>query len=189
MKKLLCSLIAACAILNGTAFAQTQKGETMPETPKILIAYYSKTGNTEQIAKLIQNTVGGDLLAIEPVSPYPDDYDTLTTQAKKEISESKMPPIKKAAVTPEDYDIIFVGSPCWWSTIAPPVATFLSEHDFSAKTVIPFSTHGGSGLADNARDTAKLTPQAKHLPGKAFYGSRATTAGNDVKNWLKELGF
>ena len=60
---------------------------------------------------------------------------------------------------------------------------------FSAKTVIPFSTHGGSGLAGNARDTAKLTPQAKHLPGKAFYGSRATTAGNDVKNWLKELGF
>ena len=89
MKKLLCGLIAAYAFLNGTAFAQTQKGETMPETPKVLIAYYSQTGNTEQIAKLIQNTVGGDLLAIEPVSPYPDDYDTLTTQAKKKSAKAK----------------------------------------------------------------------------------------------------
>ena len=83
--------------------------------------------------------------------------------------------------------IIFVGSPCWWSTIAPPVGTFLTQYDFSGKTVIPFMTHGGSGFGHSIEDIQKLVPNARIGQGKAFWGARVTGAEHDVTNWIEGL--
>lgn len=154
---------------------------------KVLVAYYSLSGNTKAIAQQIQDITRGDIFEIEPVTPYPNDYHATTDQAQKEIRAGYKPPLKNKVENITDYDVIFVGSPCWWSTIAPPVTTFLSETDLSGKTVIPFSTHGGSGLARNASDTAKLTPNSKVLDGKAFWGSRVKESKADVESWLKDL--
>lgn len=154
---------------------------------KVLVVYFSHSGNTRTIANKISDLTGADVFEIEPVTPYPSDYHATTEQAQREIRAGFRPPIKQGPDNLSDYDVVFVGSPCWWSTIAPPVTTFLSTHDLSGKTVIPFSTHGGSGLARNASDTAKLTPHSKVLDGKAFWGSRAAETESDIKNWLEDL--
>lgn len=157
------------------------------ETNKIIIVYYSKTGNTEEIAKLIKNTVGGDLARIEPKTPYPADYRATTEQAKKEIEIGFKPPLKTTVEDIERYDIIFVGSPNWWSTIAPPVATFLSAHDFSGKTIIPFMTHGGTGLGRAMDEIKKHCPGSTLLAGQAFTGSNVENAREDVEKWLRQI--
>lgn len=154
---------------------------------KVLVVYFSHSGNTRTIANQLRDLTGADVFEIEPVTPYPSDYHTTTEQAQKEIRAGFQPSIKQGPDNLSDYDVVFVGSPCWWSTIAPPVVTFLSTHDLSGKTVIPFSTHGGSGLARNASDTAKLTPHSNVLDGKAFWGSRVEEAKSDVESWLKDL--
>jgi flavodoxin len=186
MKKIIYAITAFCFALLGTTQANAQ-GETSMKDKKVLVVYYSKSNNTKQIAQYIADTTYGDAFQIEPITPYPDDYRATTEQAKKEINEGYLPPIKSGIPNIKDYNIIFVGSPCWWATIAPPVSTFLTKHDLSGKIVIPFSTHEGSGLANNAKDTAKLTPNSTVLEGKAFRGSRVHSAKQDVINWINEL--
>ncbi|HOQ51880.1 MAG TPA: flavodoxin, partial [Candidatus Atribacteria bacterium] len=111
----------------------------------ILIAYYSRSGNTRKLAQLIHQKVGGTVHEIQPEIPYPASYNATVEQAKKEIQAGFRPPLKTKIEHIEAYDTIFLGSPNWWSTIAPPVATFLEENDLSGKTIIPFCTHGGGG--------------------------------------------
>ena len=104
---------------------------------KILIVYYSWSGNIKKIAKVIHKAIGGELFEIEPITAYPKSYNYTVEQAKKEINKDFLPKLKSTINTME-YDTIFVGSPNWWSTIAPPVASFLTDNNFSGKTVIPF---------------------------------------------------
>lgn len=182
--------IAFCLIALGwqTVHAEQpySEGNNMKDK-KVLIAFYSKSGHTRQVAEYIREITGGDLFEIEPVTPYPADYRATTEQAKKEINEGYQPPIKAKVQNIADYDVVFVGSPCWWATIAPPVATFLTETDLSGKTVIPFSTHGGSGLANNAKDTAKLTPHSTVLKGHAFSDGSIGSAKAEVTRWIQSL--
>ena len=85
------------------------------------------------------------------------------------------------------YDMIFVGSPCWWATMAPPVATFLSSYDFTGKTIVPFMTHEGSRMGRYASDIKKLCPKAKILEGLPVRGSNVKEAKGDVNKWLREI--
>jgi flavodoxin len=88
----------------------------------------------------------------------------------------------------EAYDTIFVGSPNWWDTIAPPVATFLSENDLSGKTIVPFCTHGGGGLGSISEDIAELCPQSTMLNSFEIYGSGGRDAQARVSAWLSKVG-
>ena len=171
----------------GTTQTNETEGSMLSKNKKILIVYYSKTESTATIAKYIQEATGGTLLRINPVTPYPEDYRATTEQAKKEINSGYKPAIKAIDVNPKDYDVIFIGSPCWWATIAPPIATFLSENDLSNKTIIPFVTHLGSGMANNAAAIAKLAPKATMLDGKAFRGNTVNSAKEEVMQWVKGL--
>lgn len=192
MKNVLYVVAVVCMVLMGcgTAIAQTSKGEYPSfKGKKVLVVYYSNSGNTEEIAKQIQKTIGGDLFKIETVKPYPSEYHKMTEQAKKEIEDGYKPPIKKKVRNIRGYDIVFVGSPSWWATIAPPVSTFLSQHDLSGKIVVPFVTHGGTGMGGNASATAKLAPKAKMVEGRAFSASRVSRSQKDVENWLNGLVF
>ena len=111
-------------------------------SPKILIAYYTRSGNTENFADQIKKLVGGDFFRIETVDEYPPSYQEVLKVSKVEIDNHYKPPIKSLVENIDQYNIVFVGTPNWYSTIAPPVTTFLSMHDLSEKTVIPFATHG-----------------------------------------------
>jgi len=155
---------------------------------KVLVVYYSRTGNTREVANQIHQAVGGGIVAIETVTPYPSDYKETTTKAKQELESGYKPPIKTKITDIASYDVVFLGSPNWWGTIATPVMTFLSEHDLSGKAIAPFITHGGSALGRSVADIGKLCPQATILDGLAVWGKDAKTAQKDVATWLRKLG-
>ncbi|MDT8718792.1 NAD(P)H-dependent oxidoreductase [Clostridium sp. 19966] len=110
---------------------------------KKLIMYYSYTNNTKKIAEQLQKATGADICEIETAKPYTGDYNSVVDQGKKEIDHGFKPEIKPLSVNLAAYDTIIIGTPVWWYTYAPAVATFLSEYDLSGKTVIPFVTNGG----------------------------------------------
>jgi len=154
----------------------------------ILVVYFSHSGNTRKIANLIHQEVGGIIHEIQPEVPYPNSYNAVVDQAEKEIQAGYKPALQSTLDHIESYDTIFVGSPNWWSTIAPPVATFLSEYDLSGKTIVPFCTHGGGGLGRIGKDVAKLCPRSTILSSFEIYGSGTGNAQADVSAWQRRVG-
>lgn len=155
---------------------------------KVLVVYFSRTGNTRQMARLIQKTTGADLFDIIPAKPYPELYQEVSDQAKEEINAGFHPELKSNITSVDELDVVFVGSPNWWSTIAPPVATFLAGHDLSGKTIIPFVTHEGSGLGHSVGDIKKLCPNSVVLDGLPIRGHQISGAQKEVEKWLKRIG-
>ncbi len=157
---------------------------------KTLVAYFSWSGNTEALAKMIQAGTGADLFRIETAEPYPSDYNATVDKAKEEINKGARPALKTAQVPNlADYDTVFIGLPNWWSTIPAPVATFLDANNFSGKTVAEFVTHGGGGRARCVSDLQKLCPGAKFTEALIIPGSRAGGAQREVNEWLSSIGF
>ena len=155
---------------------------------KILVAYFSHTGNTRVIANQIHEKVGGDIFEIVTVNPYPTDYDAVVDQAKQEQEDNYRPQLKTKVENMDSYDVVFIGYPNWWGTMPMSVFTFLEEYDFSGKTIIPFCTHEGSGLGRSVEDTTELCPQSTILDGLAIRGSSVETAQDDVSEWLRKIG-
>lgn len=168
--------------------ATAQNTQKAPTAKKMLIAYYSHTGNTAAMAKQIQALTGADVFEIKPQQVYPDDYKTLTDKAKEEINAGYKPALTSKLKSFEQYDVIFVGSPCWWSTYAPPVSTFLSSYNFEGKTIIPFMTHGGSRMGRTVADIEKQCPKAKLLEALAVSDDNLKNSQEDVKKWLIKIG-
>ncbi|MHA1905851.1 MAG: flavodoxin [Candidatus Thorarchaeota archaeon] len=159
----------------------------MVDSSKILIAYYTWSGNTQEIANQIQEIVGGDLFSIEPVEKYPSNYQECLKVSKVQIDDGFKPPLTEEVDDIGQYDIIFVGSPNWYSTIAPPVATFLNMYDFNGKTVVPFITHAGGGVSDCITDITMMIPDTTVFEGFVISGSRASSAEAKIRTWLREL--
>lgn len=162
--------------------AQTASGT------KVLVAYFSHSGNTRAMARQIAEAADGDLFEIVPAEAYPAEYKAVVDQAKKEINDGFRPALKGRLPDVGAYDVIFVGSPCWWATIAPPVATFLTSCDFAGKTVIPFMTHEGSGMGRSEADIRKLCPQSTVPDGLAVRGSAVRNSKEAVGKWVRSLG-
>jgi len=155
---------------------------------KVLIAYFSHSfGNTRQIAHMIQKETGGDIFEIKPKTPYTKVHKDVVAQARKEIDAGFKPKLVAMPEKLDEYDVIFVGTPNWWNTMAPPVATFLSNHDFSGKTLVPFTTHGGSGLGRYPEDMKKLCPKANFLEGETFSRNSIPDSGDAVAKWIRRI--
>ncbi len=164
---------------------------------KILIAYYSRTGNTRGLAEIIKAKVGGDLFEVDTVGKYPDNYHDTTEVADKEIKAGIKPAIK-ANRDVSNYDIIFIGTPAWWGKMAPALNTFIDKNNFEGKIVVPFITHGGGGAYTIDKDMANLT-KAKTLKSFAIYGpceewvtgpkkcEYSEEAKKNVEAWLEGL--
>lgn len=135
---------------------------------KILITYYSRTGNTKGIAEIIQNKVGGDLFQVEAIEKYPEDYHEATEVAKKQIEDGVKLEIENNKDV-SDYDVIFIGTPAWWGKMAPALNTFIDKNDFNGKVVVPFITHGGGGKYAIDKDIENLT-KANTLKAFSVYG-------------------
>ncbi len=115
---------------------------------------------TEYVARIIQDTVGGDLFRIETMEEYPSDYDELVAQARAKKNESVRPELTGHIEHPEQYDTIILGFPSWIMDMPMPIYSFLEEYDFGAKTIIPFVTHGGSGFGSTSETISELQPGA-----------------------------
>lgn len=154
---------------------------------KILVAYYSHSGNTQTIAGYIHEAMGGDIVKIETVNPYPDNYDEHLAQARKEVAENYLPALKTSVGSIGDYDIVFVGYPIWVETAAPPIASFLASHDLKGKTVVPFCTSGTSSAAASYRLIASYCPESTVLEGIQIRRGTYDTAHERVLQWLDKL--
>jgi flavodoxin len=154
----------------------------------ILIAYYSWGGSTRRVAEQIHALIAGESFEITPQEAYPGDYNACTVQAKKEIQAGYKPVLKKNnAGDIGRFAFILLGSPNWWSSIAPPAAAFLAEYDLKGKTIVPFCTHGGGGQGHLVKDIAKLCPGSTVLSCLAVRDGSLASKG-DLSDWLKQAG-
>ena len=153
---------------------------------KILTAYFSHSGNTRQIANQIHKSAGGDIFEIQSVKQYPYDYDAVVQEAKQELNSGNKPALKTKIENIGKYDLVIIGYPIWWSTFPAPVKTFLSNYDFSKKTIVPFCTHEGSGLGRSVTDIANLCPKSILLEGVAIWGRDVKAAQNKLSEWLRK---
>lgn len=147
-----------------------------------------KYGNTEYVAKIIQETVGGDLFRIEAVREYTHDHDALTDYAADEKARNERPELKNHLDDISKYDTVILGYPNWWADLPMPVYTFLEEYDFGAKTIIPFVTHGGSGFSGTRKTISELQPGA-FVSDNSLNLSRNDILGNEeeIREWAKGL--
>jgi flavodoxin len=153
----------------------------------ILTAYYSWGGSTRRLAEQIHASTGGELFEIVPQTAYPKDYNACTVQAKKEIQAGYKPALKNKIEGIERFAIILLGSPNWWSSIAPPVSSFLSDYDVSGKMILPVSTHGGGGQGHIVKDISKLCPASKILDCLTI-NDGALASKEELSGWLKMAG-
>lgn len=169
--------------IYGYSVASTKKEVHMQK--KILITYYSHTGNTKYLAEKIQAKIGGNIEQIIPIKAYPNDYDEVVEKVKAEKVQKFMPELKPITKDLSQYDIIFVGTPVWWYTFSSPVRTFLTKNDFAGKVIVPFCTHGGGGEASTFTDMKILVPKSEIKTGFSVYGHNV----NDemLENWLNSL--
>ena len=182
-KTMACTMAGVLLPVIGCAEEQLATRPLVAESSGILIACYSWSGNTAEIADEIQKRTGGRRFDIVPVKPYPREYRVCVEQAKKDIASAYRPELAEEVDDFDKYDTIFVGSPNWWGTIAPPVASFLAAHDFSGKNVIFFFTNGGGGMQNCEKDARKLCPGAEVAGAITFTGS----ASEGLDEWLKEV--
>lgn len=188
-------LVFLCGCSNPTQNRLSRKPEG-----KILIVCYSESANqnTMTAARWIQQQVGGELCGIKTVTPYSDSYRKVLKESKHQLDNNIKPEILPLAQKVADYDIVFVGSPVWYGTFAPPLGTFFTQNDLSGKTVIPFCTHGGGGAGHLFDDVAKAAPKSKVLPGLTLKGSNvlertigrgtaSKASPDEVVKWLNEI--
>ena len=178
------------AVSSAETASEAATGPTEEATgSNILIAVFSRSGNTMAVANMIQTYTGGDLFEITPAVAYPEDYDTLTDQAKEEQKEQARPAVANTVENWDDYDTVFVGYPDWWSDAPMVVLSFLESYDWNGKELIPFCTSGGSGFGNSLDSIAASAPGAEILEGFHVLGTQADTAESDVHDWLSSLGF
>ena len=179
--------------------------ETVPSASTILVVYFSRTGeqynvgvidegNTAIVAKAIADQTGADLFEILPETDYyPYTYSKLTDVAKQEQKENARPAIRDALPDLSQYDTVFIGAPVWWGDWPMILYTFFETAELSGKTLIPFSTHEGSGLSGFDRKLASACPNSTVLDGLAIRGSDCQNdrsgVGSKVRSWLDKLGY
>lgn len=165
-----------------------------------MIAFYSRVdenyvngliktldvGNTEVAAGIIKELTGADLFKIEQLEPYARDYNECIAQAQADQRQNARPQLKKWLETLDEYDVIYLGYPNYWSTMPMAVFTFLEHFDFGGKTIKPFCTHEGSGLGSSLNDIKKLCPTAKVEKGIAIHGGSVRRARKDIEKWIRE---
>jgi flavodoxin len=152
----------------------------------ILIIYYSLFQNTKYFALEIAKQTGGTVRELVPQKNYSFDYNTAAKEVRNQISRGFCPELISGNESIDDFQTIFIGTPNWFKTVAPPVMSFLKKHDFTGKVVIPFCTHGGGGFCQIENDIAKACPKSTMLSGIAVNG---TVDPEIVKNWLEMIGY
>lgn len=145
-------------------------------------------GNTQYVAELIKERTSADIFRLEPTNAYPTNHSELLKRAQEEMSKNVKPEIKGKIENFDQYDVIYVGYPIWNSDIPPIIETFLNEYKFDGKTVVPFCTHGGSGLSGTPSTISKLIPKANVIQnGFSISRSSMNNATSAVESWLKEI--
>ena len=172
--------------------------DTMPDSSQepskgnansTLVAYFSATGNTEEIAQHLQTILGASLYEIIPAKPYSDDdldYNASDCRANQEQNDPSVRPAIDGSVENMDgYDVILLGYPIWWGEAPRIISTFLESYDFTGKTIVPFCTSGSSGIGGSAEHLTALAADATWLEGARF---NPGATQDEVAAWVEGLG-
>ncbi len=181
-------LIACIFAFAAIAFAQEAHKQ---RAPRILIAYFSRTGTTRTVADMIQLQIGGDFFHIDTKNPYPPNRQQTVNMARAELDRNERPALA-ATIRPDilaQYDIVFLGYPNWWMTMPMAVRTFLDTHDMAGKTIVPFCTHQGSGMSNTVAELRQICKSATVAQGLAIDARAPARAQSDISDWLRSLGF
>ncbi len=159
------------------------------QTSKILVAYFSCTNNTENIAKYIAEITGGTLYEITPAVPYTSadlNYNTDCRANREQNDPAARPEISGSVENMDEYDVVYLGYPIWWGQAPKIIYTFLESYDFAGKTIIPFCTSGSSQIGSSADNLHSCATSATWLDGNRFSGSAAKST---VESWINGLDY
>jgi flavodoxin len=152
----------------------------------MLVAYFSRSGNTRVVAGLIHRALDTDLFEIRSARPYPEDYLETVEQARQERDTGYEPALEAKIPNIAAYDTVYLGFPIWGETTPPVLRAFLSAHDLSGKTLVPFVTHGGYGLGNSLSILASHAPKAQLRPGFSMQADQERQTMERVTGWLKQ---
>ncbi len=192
MKKILLMVLGLFFVSAGVILAQSNTQEAKENSKmnkKILVAYFSATGNTRRVAQNLAKAVDADIYEIKPAKAYSDadlDWTNKSSRSSVEMADhSSRPEIIKDDFSVKDYETIYLGFPIWWYIAPTIVNTFLEKHDFSNKKIILFATSGGSGLGksiDNIKTS--VSDSTKVINGKVF---NTNISVEELKNWVETI--
>lgn len=177
------------AVQKASPASTAAEAQALNGTHTILVAYFSHSGNTRSIANQIHQAVGGDMFEIKPLKPYDADYETTLDEAQKEHRANARPALAAKVENMQDYDVIFLGFPNWCGAMPMTLFTFMEQHDFKGKTIVPFCTHGSSGLSSTVEDLKRLSPEADIKEALGIHRQDVRNADNTVSTWLRKLGY
>lgn len=175
---------AACSGANEV----NQSGQSTGK--KVLVVYYSATGNTRRVAECIAEETDGDLFSIEPVKPYTSadlNWRDSSSRVVREHDDESLRNMELVKSTPDnwdEYDTVFIGYPVWWGIAAWPVNGFVKANGFAGKTVIPFATSSSSGIGQSGSLLSEMAGSGDWQKGQRFSSG---ASGDSVKSWLNEL--
>ncbi len=128
---------------------------------RVLVAFFTRSGNTMLIAGKVRRDLGADMFEIQPSAPYPEDYDATVAQAEREKQAGYEPPLKDNVAEIGAYSTVYLGFPVWGSTAPTVIKSFLSKHDLAGKDLVPLITHGGYGAGDSLAVLRRMAPKAR----------------------------
>ena len=178
----------------------TKEKKVMEKNAKVLIVFFShagetyavgnvKVGNTKLVADEIQKVTGGDEFEIVAEKNYNIPYASLTKLAREEQERNEKPAFKGEVKDIDQYGTVFIGGPVWWGTYPQVMFSFFDKYDLNGKTIIPFTTHEGSGLGNVVEDLKKLYPNATFKEAFSIYGHETRNDLSKVNKWMKSLGY
>ena len=174
-------LVSLMAIVAMCTTVYAQKGED-----KVLVAYFSATGTTEDVAEKIAAVTGGELHEIAPEQAYTDadlDWNNRQSRSSVEMNDLKSrPALKEKKANIADYDVVYIGFPIWWGVAPHIVNTFIESHDLKGKTLIPFATSGGSGISQAVAALRKAYPELNWQDGKLLNRADERT----IRAWVEK---
>ena len=160
-----------------------------PKSPKVLVLYYSQTDHTRTVAQEIQKALGADMEEVICVNPYDGTYQETINRAGEERAKGILPELEPIKANLSQYDIIFLGYPVWYGTIAPPMLKVLEQVDFSGKKLVPFCTFGSGGLQSSSVELAAKEPGATVMSGYGVRSARMDAVPAEVDYFLKSNGY
>lgn len=193
---------------ESTAADEVQSNSASDTNSRILVAYFTMPedgsdadagasrvvtadgkvqGNVEYFANIIADETGADMFRIETAEQYPGDHEPLVDQAAEERDSGARPELASHIENLDDYDIIFIGYPIWWYDMPMAMNTFFEEYDFGGKTIVPFSSHGGSGFSSSIEQISEYEPNAKLLDGFTVSREDVPDSDAELKAWLSGL--
>lgn len=180
---------------KGTATITAKVGKTKLQCKvkvsgkKVLIAYFSRTGNSKKIAGYIQKSIGGDLVQIKTKKAYPSNYNQCVNQAEKELEDDIRPEITTHVKNFDKYDEVVIGYPIWWGMAPRAVCTFVEDYNWKGKTLIPFCTSNSSGVGDSAAELGRLCKGAKRTKAFSAYDDDILNSSlkKKIDKWLKNI--